>query len=55
MLPRMPSREKWGRKWRRFRVENQRYFFAIFFLILILALVALLFWMLSRPRFQTTV
>ena len=40
------------RKWHRFVREKRHYFFAAFLLILILPLVALLFWILTKPNYR---
>jgi hypothetical protein len=42
-----------GRKWRRFIRKNRAAMFALSFLLLILAAVALLFWLMSDMRFVT--
>lgn len=42
-----------GHKWRRFIRKNRAAMFALSFLLLILAAVALLFWLMSDMRFMT--
>ena len=39
------------RKWRRFIRNNQKVFFAGWLLVLIMAVVVLIFWLLTSPRF----
>jgi len=49
MLP-MPEPHRRA-KWRRFVRHNQSFLFAAFFLVIILALVAAIFWLMTSPRF----
>lgn len=50
ILP-MQSQPHRGRKWRRFVRHNRNRFFVGFFLLIILALVAVMFWVMTSPRF----
>ena len=47
----MHSQPHRGRKWRRFVHDNRIYFFAGFFLVLILAVVVAMFWVMTSPSF----
>jgi phosphotransferase system glucose/maltose/N-acetylglucosamine-specific IIC component len=51
MMPIMHSQPHRGRKWRRFVHDNRNYFFAGFFLVLILAVIAVMFWVMTSPEF----
>jgi len=46
-----PQPHRKGHKWRRFARDNRAVIFAFFFLVLILALIAVLFWMMGSIRF----
>lgn len=48
-----PEHHRPGHKWRRFLRKNRPVMFALSFLLLILAAVALLFWLMSDMRFVT--
>jgi len=50
MLP-MQSHPNRHRKWRRFVRNNRNLLFVGFFLVIILAFVAAIFWVLTSPRF----
>ena len=51
MPPVQPQPHRKGHKWRRFVRDNQTLFFVFFFLVLILALIAVLFWVMGSIRF----
>jgi flagellar biosynthesis/type III secretory pathway M-ring protein FliF/YscJ len=53
MRPMQPSTSR-GRKWRRFVRHNRNFLFGGFVLVIILALVALLFWVMTSPKFLKT-
>ncbi len=46
-----PQPHRSGRKWRRFLRHNRQFVFILFFLVIILALVAGLFWLITSPDF----
>lgn len=49
-----PHRHSKGHRWRKFVRENGHLFLVFFFLAVILAVVALVFWMMSDIRFVNT-
>ena len=46
-----PQPHRGGRRWRRFARQNRQIFFLGFLMVFVVAAVALLFWLMTSPRF----